>query len=47
MFWFWIYLYLVVWICMFFLIDILDLYLDSLILYQKVQKLLILFFEKN
>jgi hypothetical protein len=47
MFWFWIYLYLVVWICMFFLIDILDLYLDLLILYQKVQKLLILFFEKN
>jgi hypothetical protein len=37
-FWFWICLYLDIWIFIF-LIDILDLYLDLLILYQKVQKL--------
>jgi hypothetical protein len=49
-FWFWIWLcgYLFVfWICIFFLINTLDLYLDLLILYkrQKFQKLLF-FFKK-
>jgi hypothetical protein len=47
-FWFWIWLcgYLFVfWICIFFLINTLDLYLDLLILYkrQKFQKLLFFF----